>query len=341
MNQVGSGRVDQEALFAGTPYRCLGELGRGGMGTVYLVEHREFHKKFVAKVLHGELVPNVKEVDRFRLEAQSLARLDHPHVVEVKGTGATSDGRPFIILEHLEGQTLSEEIRRSDIGVKTSILYATQCLSALEAAHRSGIVHRDLKPGNIFITTDYDGSPCVKVLDFGLAKILPDAPTDAPSPLLDPTTVGTAVGTPSYMSPEQALGQDTDERGDIYAAAVVLYKCLTGHGPFDHLDQNRRMEAHVTETPDPPSKHSHEPIAAELDEAVMRGLSKDPVNRFASAAEFRSALLRCLEPAELQRPPNNSHSYFSKQWKSILLFSLAMAITVALALWAQSRLAGR
>ena len=157
----------EEALFLGTPYRSLGELGGGGMGTIYLVEHREMGRKFVAKVIHAALVPDVKAVDRFRLEAQSLAQLDHPNIVEILGTGVTADGRPFIILEHLKGQTLSEELRRSELGVKKSLFYASQYLSALEAAHRARIVHRDLKPGNIFITTDHDGSLRVKVLDFG------------------------------------------------------------------------------------------------------------------------------------------------------------------------------
>ena len=333
--------VPEEALFLGTPYRSLGELGRGGMGTVYLVGHQEIGRKFVAKVIHAALVPDVKAVDRFRLEAQSLGQFDHPHIVEVKGTGATSDGRPFIILERLKGQTLSDELRRSEIGVRKSLLYAKQYLSALEAAHRAGIVHRDLKPGNIFVTTDHDGSPCVKVLDFGLAKVLPDAPTDAPSPLFDPTTVGTAIGTPSYMSPEQAMGQQTDERGDIYAAAVVLYKCLTGDGPFEHLGRSRQMEAHATKKPEPPSKFSHEPISPALDAAVLRGLSKDPARRFASAAEFRTELLKCSNAAEKAYPLNNSHSYKSRRWKSILLFSLVMVITVGVALLAQSRLAGQ
>jgi serine/threonine protein kinase len=135
--------------------------------------------------------------------------------------------------------------------------------------------------------------PNVAVLDFGLAKVLPDAPTDAPSPLADPTTLGTALGTPSYMSPEQALGRDVDERGDIYAAAVVLYKSLTGVGPFEHLGRERQMDAHVQETPLPPSEFMGERINAELDQAVLKALSTDPAERYHSAAEFRDVLIAC------------------------------------------------
>lgn len=307
------------------------------MGTVYLVEHEEIGKKFVAKVIHAALVPDVKAVDRFRLEAQSLGQLDHPHIVEVKGTGATSDGRPFIILEHLKGQTLSDELRRSEIGVKKSLLYADQYLSALEAAHRAGIVHRDLKPGNIFVTTEHDGSPCVKVLDFGLAKVLPNAPTDAPSPLLDPTTVGTALGTPSYMSPEQAMGRQTDERGDVYAAAVVLYKCLTGDGPFEHLGRSRQMEAHVKKMPDPPSKYSTEPISAALDATILRALSKDPQKRFPTARAFRDALVSAAEEQPLIPPNGSPPTQLEKMavLRGVGVFLLVVLVTAVIAVSAQ------
>lgn len=285
------------SLFLGTPYRSLGKLGHGGMGTVYLVEHREMHSRVVAKVIHSELVPDKKAVDRFRLEAQALAQLDHPNVVEIFGTGTTADGRPYIILEYLQGQTLSAQLRQERVDVDTAVDYAVQYLSALEAAHRAGIVHRDLKPGNIFLAKDLEGKSVIKVLDFGLAKVLPDAPTDAPSPLADPTTLGSALGTPSYMSPEQALGRDVDERGDIYAAAVVLYKSLTGVGPFEHLGRERQMDAHVQETPLPPSEFIGKRISAKLDQAVLKALSKDPAERYYSAAEFRDVLIACRKGA--------------------------------------------
>lgn len=300
------------------------------MGCVYLVEHREIGKKFVAKVIHSVLVPDVKAVDRFRLEAQSLAQLDHPNIVEVKGTGATSDGRPFIVLEYLKGHTLSEELRRNKLEVKTALVYVEQALFALQAAHSAGIVHRDLKPGNIFITKDHLGAARVKVLDFGLAKVLPDAPTDAPSPLLDPTTMGNAIGTPSYMSPEQAMGRSSDERGDLYAAAVVLYKCLTGVGPFEHLGLSHQLEAHATATAEPPSRHAPGAIGRSLDAAVLRALSKDPEERFSSASEFRAALKKCAA-ARTSIPPGETVSEQVTTKRTVGLFVGAMGVTATLA----------
>jgi serine/threonine-protein kinase len=291
--------------------------------------------RVVAKVIHSELVPDKKAVDRFRLEAQALAQLDHPNVVEIFGTGATSDGRPYIVLEYLQGETLSTRLRREKVDVATAIDYAVQYLSALEAAHRAGIVHRDLKPGNILLARDLEGKILIKVLDFGLAKVLPDAPTDAPSPLADPTTLGTALGTPSYMSPEQALGRDVDERGDIYAAAVVLYKSLTGVGPFEHLGRERQMDAHVQETPLPPSEFMGERINAELDQAVLKALSKDPAERYYSAAEFRDVLIACRK-RPVQSAENGEKVERGRVGKATGLFLAALLVSAGVSIVVQA-----
>lgn len=320
-----------ETLFVGTPYHCLGAVGAGRMGTAYLVEHRGIHRKFVAKVIHKALVPDPKAVDRFRLEAQSLGRIECPHIVAIEGTGTTADGRPFLVLEYLDGHTLSDELRTSEIGLRTAVRYVGQLLSALQAAHQAHVVHRDLTPGNIFITTGADGKPFVKVLDFGLAKVLLNAPTDAPSPLFDPTTLGNVIGTPSYMSPEQALGRDVDERGDIYAAAVVFYEMLTGVGPFEHLGRQRQMAAHVREQPKAPSRLAKERISKELDRVILKALSKDPRERYSSATEFRDAILTSAFPKA--RRPKKSKPMTKKA--VFRLFVVVMLLTACAAVVTQ------
>ncbi len=296
------------------------------MGTVYLVEHEQTLRQVVAKVIHRNLLSDAKTMDRFRLEAQSLGQLEHPHIVSVEGSGTTSDGRPFIVLEYLRGHTLNDELREGPVSVRRALHYADQYLSALEAAHRSRIVHRDFKPANIFVVDGTDEADYVKVLDFGLAKILPDAPTDAPSPLMAPTTEGIIVGTPRYMSPEAALGVPVDERADVYAAALVLYSSLAGRGPFDHFSSKEFLGAQVHIEPEPPSHHAKSRLSPELDSIVLRALSKDPKKRFASARAFREALRNCRPLSDL--PPPRTSKVVPKKGKrtGVLVFVLAIGI---------------
>lgn len=273
------------------------------MGTVYLVEHRETGATCVAKVIHRYLAPDAQAVDRFRLEAQSLGRLEHPNIVEVLAAGNTADGRPYIVLEYLRGCTLDERMQDAGFSVPEALSIARQFLSALEAAHESGIVHRDFKPANIILAERSDGTEVVKVLDFGLAKVLPNAPTEAPAPLADPTAKGMAVGTPHYMSPEAIRGKPIDQRADVYAAALVLYKILVGRGPFDHHPRGEdQLAAHVSEAP-PPLDNWIE-IDATLQNVILRALSKDPKKRFDSAQAFSLALDEAAERAPA-RPPGS------------------------------------
>lgn len=287
-------------LFEGTSYAGFGQVGRGGMGTVYLVEHRHTGRKCVAKVIHSHFLDDPRVVDRLRLEAQTLGRLMHPHIVEVLGAEETSDGRPFLVLEYLKGRTLGEAIHQDGpLPPPQALRLALQCLSALQAAHERGVIHRDLKPANIFLVDDEDGPPVAKVLDFGLAKVLPDAPTGAPTPLLQATTQGYVVGTPQYMSPEGLQGGQVDRSSDVYAAAAVIYKMLTGAGPFDHTANEGALTAKVHEEPAPPSRLAPWPIPKKLDEVVLRGLSPTPSERFVDAEHFRAALSECV--GEVQR----------------------------------------
>ena len=264
------------------------------MGEVYLVEHLEIGRKLVAKVLLPELARRRQAVDRMRLEAQALGRLSHPNIVAVTNFGMTADGRPFFVTEFLEGRTLAAEVReRGLLPASEAVMWARQLLAALSAAHAIGIVHRDIKPDNLFLARSENGERLLKVLDFGIARILPDAPPAAPPPLSIPTTTGAVIGTPRFASPEAAAGERVDARADLYGVALVLYAMLAGRGPFDHLRGDKELlDAHMSERPAPPSTHAREPVPAELDQIVLRALEKDPAARFQTAHQFRRELER-------------------------------------------------
>jgi serine/threonine-protein kinase len=272
------------------------------MGEVFLVDHVELGRQFVAKVMHAELVSDARIVDRMRVERQALGRLNHPHIVSVIDSAKLADERPFIVMERLRGQTLADELQvRGRLPVYEAVRFSCQLLSALSAAHAIGIVHRDVKPANLFLCTLSDGSRVLKVLDFGVARVLPGAPPVAPLPLALPTDSGVLMGTPRYASPEAAAGSPVDARADLYAAALMLYVMLAGRGPFDHHDLPASLlAAHVYDEPEAPSKLASEPVPFPLDRAVLRGLRKDPAQRFQTAAEFRTELEATI--VQLRRP---------------------------------------
>lgn len=277
----------------GTPYRALGPLGRGGMGEVLDAEHRALGKRVVVKVLHSELSNRNDLVDRMRIEAQALARLDHPNIVAVTDFGQTPGGRTFLVMERLWGRTLRDELRaRGAFPPAEAIEIVVQLLDALGAAHELGLVHRDVKLDNIFMCDAPRGGRSVKLLDFGIAKVISGAADGrAPAPLAFPTEEGVAIGTPRFFSPEQARGWKVDARTDIYASGAVLYTLLCGRGPFDDKTSIYDLtRAHAFEPPPPPSRFTKRPLAHDLEAAVLKSLEKQPAARFASAAEFAAAL---------------------------------------------------
>ncbi len=284
-------------LFGGAPYRTVQRLTAGGMGDLYVVEHQLLQRTFVAKVLQENFARDDGLLDRFRLEAQALGRLNHPHIVSVTDVGTTTDGRPYMLLEHLEGRTLDEELgERGRLPVREALQYAEQLLSALSAAHAISIVHRDIKPSNLFLCNRPDGSRVLKVLDFGIARVMPRAVPRTPRPLAAPTDTGVVMGTPRFVSPEGAVGRRVDERADLYAASLVLYTMLVGRGPFDHISGHMSLlTAHARAEPQPPSHYAEEPVPPELDRAVLKGLEKDPEKRYQTAEEFREILRHLSE----------------------------------------------
>lgn len=278
------------------------------MGEVYLVEHRQLFRTFVAKLLHATFVSYPQVVDRVRLEAQALGQLNHPNVVSATGFGTSADGRPFLVLEHLKGRTLREELaERGALPLGEALGYTLALLDGLAAAHALGIVHRDIKPDNLFLAQAGGGERILKILDFGIARVLPTAPASAPQPLALPTETGAVIGTPRFLSPEGALGARVDTRADLYAAALMLYTMLAGRGPFDHVKEGEDLiRAHAKEVPAPPSRYSATPLPAGMDDVLLKALAKDPAERFQTAEALSAALRSVAAGAGLALPPTQA-----------------------------------
>jgi serine/threonine-protein kinase len=274
-------------VFAGTPYRVLQRLGQGGMAEVFLVMHEELGRQLVAKLLHRRLAGDAQLLDRVRVEAQSLARLEQANIVQVTDYRVTQNGTPFLVMEHLLGRTLREELRvRGSLSLFDALDFMHQALSGLVAVHALGIVHRDLKPENLFLSEEPDGTITLKVLDFGIARVIAGVSAQGPQPLAVPTQTGTVMGTPRYLSPEAAVGRRADHRADLYSLALVFYEMVAGCGPFEHLKHDF-LSAHSAEEPAPPSRHAKRPLPAELDAAILRGLAKNPDDRYQTATQFQ------------------------------------------------------
>ncbi len=267
-------------VVAGTRYRVASQIGAGGMGSVYLVEHVELGKRFVLKALFRELAGRKDLVARLRQEWRSLARLEHPNIINVTDAGTSATGVPFYVMERLDGETLGDLLQREgQLPVEEALAIAIGVLEGLGAAHRIGIVHRDIKPPNIYIVSG--GS--VKLLDFGVAKIVHSSAEVI-------TARGMAIGTPRYMSPEQARGDTVDGRADLYAVGLVLYEMLTGVGPFDDAaDANQMLLSHLTvEAPRLSARLANVP--PELDDIVASLLKKEPADRPATAQQVAGVL---------------------------------------------------
>ncbi|MHC4596403.1 MAG: serine/threonine-protein kinase, partial [Planctomycetota bacterium] len=208
------------------PFRIERELGRGGVGVVYLAHDTKLDRKVAIKSLPAEVMANPKARSRFSREARVLASLNHPNIATIYEELEETKGVGYLILEYIPGQTLAERIAKKPLKLEEALSIALQIAEAVAAAHEHNVIHRDLKPGNIKITPEGK----VKVLDFGLAKAVGGEGMDQQSTVTEP---GRVIGTPAYMSPEQARGQATDKRSDIWSFGCVLYEMLTGRVPFE------------------------------------------------------------------------------------------------------------
>ena len=268
-------------------YRVERLLGRGGMGAVYEGRHAIVGKRVAIKMLHAEFAANEEVLKRFYREAQAAAAIGHKNIIDVMDVGVTPTGEPYLVMEYLEGEDLESMLARTGpLSVEAACAILEPALLALGAAHAKGIVHRDLKPANIFLCQVEGGRPTVKLIDFGISKMSGGAGTTKL------TQTGSLLGTPSYMSPEQARGGlDVDHRTDIYAMGVILYQMLTGELPFKGDNYNTLLISVLTESPRS-LRELNPAIPADVDALVLKELDKDPAARSQSAAEMLAAFGR-------------------------------------------------
>ena len=274
---------DPELRVLGDRYEIHRRLARGGMAQVYLARDRSLDRPVAIKELASEFATDPSFVERFRREAQAAANLAHPNIVGVYDWG-TQDGTYFIVMEYVDGPSLSQVIRRDGpLHPRRAAELTSEVAAALGFAHSRGVVHRDVKPGNVLLT----GSGQSKVTDFGIARALS-------SPDEELTQAGSVMGTATYFSPEQAQGQTVDPRSDLYSLGVVLYEMVTGRTPFTGDTPLAIAYKHVQDQPEPPSTIIPD-LPADMDAVIMKLLRKKPDERYVSAEELRADLRRFLE----------------------------------------------
>ena len=295
-------------------YTIERELGRGAMATVYLARDLRHGRDVAIKVMDRDVTGSVS-VDRFLQEIRLMATLQHPHILPLFDSG-DAVGRPYYVMPRVEGETLRAKLNRSGrLHVDEAIRIAREVASALDFAHRAGVVHRDIKPENILLS---DGHALVA--DFGIARaLLPDQPANRL------TGTGMAIGTPGYMSPEQAVGDPVDGRTDLYALGAVTYEMLAGLPPFTGPTAQAILARVLTEVPADIVLGRPE-ISGTVNAAVQKALAREPAERFTTSGEF----VRALETSEM---PSVRHARARRRRPAVLLFAGAVTIAVALAVW--------
>ncbi|MCC3766416.1 protein kinase, partial [Streptomyces sp. UNOC14_S4] len=299
MSQDGAqGRYAGRAVGRGR-YQLRDLLGEGGMASVHLAYDTVLDRQVAIKTLHTELGREASFRERFRREAQAVAKLTHTNIVSVFDTGEDDlDGStmPYIVMEYVEGQplrsVLDADIRQyGAMPTEKALKVTADVLAALEVSHEMGLVHRDIKPGNVMVTK----RNVVKVMDFGIARAMQSGVTSM-------TQTGMVVGTPQYLSPEQALGRGVDARSDLYSVGIMLFELLTGRLPFDADSPLAIAYAHVQEEPVAPSTINRS-IPPAVDALVARALKKNPNERFPNAESMRDECARVVGTAQSAASP--------------------------------------
>jgi|GEM_PF-703137 len=266
-------------------YRIERQIGRGGMGVVLAATHLQLEHLVAIKVMRCDALEDDKALDRLLVEARYAAKIRSEHVARVLDVGTLDSGSAFIVMEYLEGEDLSELLdRQGALDVKLAVSFMLQCCEALAEVHVAEMVHRDLKPGNLFIARLPDGSPTLKILDFGISKQIGGSAHE-----LGATTSPQVLGSPFYMAPEQMRADAVDERSDIWALGAILFEMLTGRTPFIGETLPEVYAAVLSETP-PPIDTLRKGIPLGLDDVVQRCLEKDPAQRFCDVADLAEAL---------------------------------------------------
>ncbi|MCA9628029.1 MAG: serine/threonine protein kinase [Myxococcales bacterium] len=269
----------------GGTYRIESLIGAGAMGDVYSATHLRTGRRYAVKTIRRDLRVSEDAQRRFEREALAVNRIGHPGIVAVHDFDRAADGTLFMVMDHLEGETLEARLQRvGKLSWEETRRFALDLASALAAAHAQRLIHRDLKPANVFIRREGEGSERAVILDFGLAKPVDDAVTSRI------TATGAAVGTPMYMSPEQARGEAVDERSDIYGLCAVIYEMATGAPPFMDQTLASVYARLLTEPAAPASSLLGGACPPGLDEVLARGLAKQPAQRFGSVHDLSSAL---------------------------------------------------
>jgi serine/threonine protein kinase len=272
-------------------YRIVKLLGEGGMGAVYMGEHPAIGSKVAIKMLHLQFAAKQSIVDRFFNEAKAVNVIGHDNIVKILDFDVTQDGRHYFVMEFLHGQALQALVQPGGpLPLQRLGPIVLQCCKALQAAHERGIVHRDFKPDNVFLVAQGDRADYVKLVDFGIAKLAASIGGGMTQP-------GTVMGTPAYMSPEQAAGETMlDARSDIYSLGVTMFQMATGKLPFADAGPSfgKILVAHLQQPP-PRPRTIHPDVPEELEEIILKTLEKKPEDRYQSMAELHDSLLGCME----------------------------------------------
>ncbi|MBN2495621.1 MAG: serine/threonine protein kinase [Deltaproteobacteria bacterium] len=314
------------------PYRLEEVLAEGGMGVIFQAEHIRLGRKVALKMLRPEYATNRTAIARFFREARAVNAIHHEHIIEITDFIEEAEGDNYYVMELLEGKSLKELLASTGaLPVPRALSIGLQIADALQAVHEAGIVHRDLKPSNVFLIHRYDNPDYVKLLDFGVAKVL-----DQPEDDIHRTVDGTVLGTAAYMSPEQAMGRPVDARTDIYSLGVVIFEMLTGQLPIDGDNFSEIISRKLSQEPLRPSQlpGPGSRVPDTLEKILMQCLMRDPSARFASMAELNFALRRVGRAGSVIIEPRASSAPAKRRRSLLLPGLLTFALALALALMA-------
>ncbi len=281
-------------------YRILRLLGTGGMGSVYLGEHSGIGSRVAIKFLHEHLASNADLVQRFYAEARAVNVIGHANIVSIFDMNVLPPSRYYLVMEYLEGNSLETQIAKGPVPMSRAVPILAQICDALDQAHQLGVVHRDLKPENLMLVKRGRQADFVKILDFGIAKLHVTMAGRK-------TATGVIIGTPDYMAPEQAGGDNIDGRTDLYSLGIIAYELATGKTPFAGMPITAMLVAHLTQEPKAP--HLINPnVSPAISSAIMKAIAKKPEARFATCGDFATALEEALKApaANISPPPSGS-----------------------------------